>query len=102
MLTSKEMLFDMRNLTLQGRADLYSEIVGKHITSGIIVAEYKRMGIVYARPEYKYRRPEGTDVAMDRRVEFVNTLARYIHEGRDIIYFDETTSNIWDKRTKVW
>ena len=39
---------------------------------------------------------------MDRRIEFVIDLARYIHEGRDIIYFDETTSNIWDKRTKVW
>ena len=50
MLTSKEMLFDMRNLTLVKRAELFSEITEKHITSGIIKAEYKRRGIVYARP----------------------------------------------------
>ena len=42
MLTSKEMLFDMRNLTLVKRAELFSEITGKHITSAIVKNEYKR------------------------------------------------------------
>ena len=42
MLTSKEMLFDMRNLTLQKRAELFSQITEKHITSAIIKLEYKR------------------------------------------------------------
>ena len=25
-----------------------------------------------------------------------------MQQGRDIIYFDETTAHIWEKRTKVW
>jgi hypothetical protein len=29
-------------------------------------------------------------------------MAKYIFEGKDIIYFDETTASIWEKNIHLW
>ena len=36
------------------------------------------------------------------RLEFIHTLMGQLDAGKDIIYMDETTTNLWDLRSRVW
>ena len=36
------------------------------------------------------------------RIIFADELAGYMKAEKSIVYFDETTSNIWEKRTRFW
>ena len=61
---------------------------------------YKKHGIKHAKPHYHFWRNK-TKEEEQERIIFADELAEFIKDGRDIVYFDETTSNIWEKRTKV-
>jgi len=36
------------------------------------------------------------------RLEFIKTLMGQLNHGKEVLYFDETTTNLWDMRGRVW
>ena len=99
---SYECLDKLKNKTLKERANQISIDTGVSVSCRTVLRIYKRNGIRYEKPAYKYWRKKTPDEELTEQVEFCNDLAQLMLDGKDIIYFDETTSNIWDKRLKVF
>ena len=36
------------------------------------------------------------------RKAFIRQLVHYIQKGREVFYFDETSTHVWDKKRRVW
>ena len=36
------------------------------------------------------------------RLKLISKLARYLQENREIIYMDETSTNLWEIKNKIW
>ena len=64
---------------------------------------YKRKGIRNLKPSYKWHLGRTTEAEYaNRKSEFLRTLMRYMREEWQIIFLDETSTHMWEKRSRVW
>ena len=63
---------------------------------------YKRAGITYRQPLRALATSMGPDLLREYRVRFIDHLLQRIRVGRRIFYFDECTTNLWERSSKRW
>lgn len=92
-----------KNQTLEQRCDKIEAKYGKRITRTTLANIYKRNGIRNLKPGYKWHLGKTTEEEYaSKKSIFLKTLLRLMNEGKQIIYLDETSTHMWEKRSRVW
>ena len=68
------------------------------ISRTLLLNIYKRNNIIRRTASYKFnRRLRSEHQETIERVTFCRELLKYLHEGKQIIYMDETSTHLWEK-----
>ena len=99
-------LESMSHLSLRQRAvivkDKYQLRTFSHYT---LSRYYKRYGIKYNKPDYKYWRSQAENNDLrGQQAEYVRMMVGHMEKRTfdEIIYIDETTCNLWQKTSRCW
>ena len=64
---------------------------------------YKKNRVSFTKPQPSYRQDmENSDRLMPLRFAYAQKLASLVYLGAPIIYLDETSVNIWMRKTRCW
>lgn len=63
---------------------------------------YKINNISFRSIAYKFRNKDTEADRREQQREFVVMLSREIELGSNVIYMDETSTNLWEHRVKTW
>jgi len=39
---------------------------------------------------------------ISQRMDFISKLAKFLHLGKEVLYMDETSTNVWETKSKMW
>ena len=86
------------------RAKLIEEKYGRSITRVTLSNIYKRNNIGNLKPGYKWHlgRTNTDDNYLSNKSVFLRNLMSLMKQGKQIIYTDETSTHMWEKKTRVW
>lgn len=79
---------------------MYGVLITRRTLSNI----YKRHGVGHLKPSYKWHLGSTcTEVDYaDRKRVFCTKLLGHMRARRQIVYLDETSTHMWEKRSRVW
>lgn len=63
---------------------------------------YRKYGVKYVQPKYIIASSDSDEVRLKKQQGFIVRLIEEIQAGSEILYFDETSLNLWAHRRKVW
>ena len=78
------------------------EKYGVSIHSTTLSNYYKQNRITYTKVKKSLSCAKSVEVLQQMRLEFIHTLMGQLNGGKDVLYMDETTTNLWDLRSRVW
>ena len=100
---SKNQLVEMKNMTLNMRCGIIMAKFEKTLCRAALSNIYKRNGISNLKPSYKWHLGKVTeDQYVDRKRQKIRQLMDYMQAGKSIVYIDETSTHMWEKRSKIW
>ena len=71
--------------------------------SRITLAKYYKLnGIRYRKPHFKYFSDKPPELQLLEQQIFVSRLTNFMKLGKSVLFFDETSTNLWDKGEKTW
>ena len=93
-----------KNLTLQQRVEeIKVKFDKERFTRAGLSLIYKRNRIGNLKPSYKWHLGKvSEDDYIDRKRQNIRKIMNYMQAGRDMIYLDETSTHMWEKRSRVW
>jgi transposase len=99
---SKDWLAEQANLSLGMRCRRIQETLGAVVSRWTLSHYYRANGIRNLKPQWaKPNRYSEYDLKK-LRLNFVLNLVQYLIEGREVVYFDETTTNLWEQKHRIW
>ena len=103
-ITTREKLYEMRFLSLARRVELIRREYGVSLGVDLLSAIYKRNGVRYLQAKKKKRTTPAHEARLEQeRIVFARKLDGLQRNcGRDLIYMDQTTFQIWPKPSKTW
>ena len=63
---------------------------------------YKQNSIRYLKTHKSFHSANSEIELTRQRLKYISILAKYIYEKKEIIYMDETSTNVWESKFKVW
>jgi len=63
---------------------------------------YKKYGVQYLLPKYVVTTNGNDKDKLLKQQRFIVRLVEEIKAGSEVLYFDETSLNLWDHRRKIW
>jgi len=99
-LLSKQTLDDWSGLGLETRCILLDSAKGIKVSWQVLRNFYIRHGVKYLFSNYAYQ--QSLAVKRSAILDFALELAQLIQDDKVLIYFDETTLNMWMRGRKTW
>ena len=101
-LTTPEKLREQAHLSLMQRCVLIERQMSVSISSSTLRNVYQQMGVGFLKLHRGWHTSRN-DLELRRlRVLFCRKMEAHIAEGREIVYIDETSTNCWAVRNKIW
>ena len=63
---------------------------------------YKELKIGYLKIHSSFYSARSEEHMVELRVEFIKKIFKYMKDGREIVYMDETSTDCWAARSKIW
>lgn len=104
-LVSREALTNHRYMTMQQRCDdiLHHTEPPLKISKSLLLKVYRDHKVVRRKASFKFNRRLNSENAQTHsNIVFLYKLLRHMHEKRQIIYMDETSTHLWEKMKSFW
>ena len=95
-------LIDHASLSLDQRCQAVRVRFGQTIHKTTLRNYYKRAGVSYRQPLRNLATSMSPELLRENRIRFIGHLLQRLRAGRTIWYFDETTTNLWERISRVW
>jgi hypothetical protein len=63
---------------------------------------YKELNIGYLKIHSSFYSARSEEEMVRLRVNYIIKIFKYMMQGREIVYMDETSTDCWATRTKIW
>jgi transposase len=63
---------------------------------------YKELNIGYLKIHSSFYSARSEEETVRLRVAYIEKVFKYMMQGREIVYMDETSTDCWATRTKIW
>lgn len=75
---------------------------GVRIDRTTLATYYKANGVTFTKVKRSIQCSRNKEELRKMRVDFILKLLNQINSGARMLYMDETTTNLWDLRRRVW
>ena len=76
---------------------------GKYLCRAALANIYRRNGVSNLKPSYKWHLGGISEsIYIERKANKIRELMDYMQAGKSIVYIDETSTHMWEKRSKIW
>jgi hypothetical protein len=93
--SSREYLDLHAHRSLEQRCDLIEADIGVKISRKVLVRYYKEIGVVHRRLAWMTLPKYDPERQLTIKQSFVANLVDFMGAGKEIIYFDETSTHLW-------
>jgi len=76
--------------------------IGVKISRKVLVRYYKEFGVVHRRLAWMTLPRYDPERQLTIKQSFVGNLLGFMRAGKEIIYFDETSTHLWQQQRKIW
>jgi hypothetical protein len=87
---------------LEKRCQLIFEWSNVRISRVTLANYYKKKKIKYGKPQYTIHSSQNEEELIKNRQGFITKIVEYYYRGLEIIYIDECSTHLWEKKNKVW
>ena len=101
-LTTPELLREQAHLNLLQRCVLIERQLQVVISTSTLRNAYKKMGVGFLKVHRGWYAAHSEMELRRQRVLFCRKMEAHLAESREIIYIDETSTNCWMARGKIW
>ena len=101
-LSDEHLLREWVYLSLDDRCKLIKEKFGVQLTRFTLAKIYQEMNIIYSKTKQTFFSNRTVEEHVNLLVEYIGKLKSLIRKNKEIIYIDETSTNLWEKRAKIW
>ena len=102
LLKDPKILREWANLSLEARCGIIKEKYGIEMSRYTLANCYKELNIGYLKIHSSFYSARSEEAMVGLRVTFIKKIFKYMMEGREIVYMDETSTNCWAARSKIW
>ena len=88
--------------SLSKRCALINEKFNKEISRVTLAKYYKKNRVKHIKPDYTIYTDKKDQEIHQERLLFVQQLLEYYRQNTEIIYIDESTTNLWIKPGRLW
>lgn len=103
-ITAAKSLYDTAHMSLRERALYYQQQFGAPLVAASTLARlFKRNGISYRSARYSYvKKGERQAELQAKQQEFAQVLTGWMHQGREVVFLDETSFHRWQSLRRTW
>jgi hypothetical protein len=63
---------------------------------------YKKLNIGYLKIHSSFYSARSEEETVRLRINYIKKIFKFMMQGREIVYMDETSTDCWATRTKIW
>ena len=63
---------------------------------------YRKLNIGYLKIHSSFYSAQSEETMVELRIAYIKKIFKFMMEGREIVYMDETSTNCWATRSKIW
>ena len=63
---------------------------------------YKELNIGYLKIRSSFYSARSEEEMVNLRVNYIKKIFKYMMQGKEIVYMDETSTDCWATRSKIW
>ena len=101
-LRDPKILREWAHLSLEARCGIIKEKYGIEMSRYTLANCYKELNIGYLKIHSSFYSARSEEAMVELRVAYIKRIFKYMIEGREIVYMDETSTDCWATRSKIW
>ena len=101
-LKDPKILREWAHLSLDARCNILKEKYGIQMSRYTLANCYRELKIGYLKIHSSFYSARSEEQTVELRVAYIKKIFKYMMEGREIVYMDETSTDCWAKRSKIW
>ena len=95
-------LREWAHLSLEARCAILKEQHDIQISRYTLSNYYKQLQVGYLKTHSSFYSARSEEETARLRVEYIKKIVGHMRRNREIIYMDETTTDMWAIRNKIW
>ena len=101
-LRDPKILREWAHLSLEARCNILKATYGISMSRYTLANCYKELNIGYLKIHSSFYSARSEEEMVRLRVAYIEKVFKYMMQGREIVYMDETSTDCWATRTKIW
>ncbi len=97
-----QILKEWAPFSLEKRCELIYQRSQVKISRVTLANYYKQHKIKYGKPQYTIHSTKNEEELKEDRKKFITTIVDYYRRNLEIIYIDECSTHLWEKKNRVW
>ena len=90
------------HLSLDARCAILKSKYNIEISRYTLANYYREIKIVYLKTHSSFYSSRTEEEMVQLRVEFIKKIVKHMKRKKEIIFMDETSTNMWAIRNKIW
>ena len=95
-------LKEWAHLSLDARCSILKEQYDVQISRYTLSNCYKQLQVGYLKTHASFYSARSEETMVELRVAYIKKIVGHMKKKREIIYMDETTTDMWAIRNKIW
>ena len=95
-------LREWAHLSLDARCSILKEQYEVQISRYTLSNYYKQLQVGYLKTHSSFYMARSEEAMVELRVAYIKKIVGHMKKKREIIYMDETTTDMWAIRNKIW
>ena len=92
----------MAHLSLDARCGILKSTYGISMSRYTLANCYKELNIGYLKIHSSFYSARSEEEMVRLRINYIKKIFKYMMQGREIVFMDETSTDCWATRTKIW
>jgi len=101
-LKDPKVLREWAHLSLEARCSILKEKYNISMSRYTLANCYKELKIGYLKIHSSFYSARSEENMVELRVIFIKKIFKHMMDGREIVYMDETSTDCWAARSKIW
>jgi transposase len=101
-LKDPKILREWAHLSLEARCSILKEQYNVQMSRYTLSNYYKELQVGYLKTHSSFYSARSEEETARLRVEYIKKIVGHMRRKREIIYMDETTTDMWAIRNKIW
>ena len=101
-LKDPKILREWAHLSLDARCSILKEKYNISMSRYTLANCYKELKIGYLKIHSSFYSARSEENMVELRVVFIKKIFKHMMDGREIVYMDETSTDCWSTRSKIW